>query len=295
MNKIQLTQAINTNYEKLVYINDLRDEVDNIIFENTGRRTRKPPTNLCYDEEDDLKLPIDELDNIKVVIRMVFSYSKITLRIEANSIVINDESVVYNNIILAYKWKGEKLELEDFIIAFIKMDRSLGHYKFNNTIGKFEDIRLKPKDYSILFKNVLSLNNIKTDIKSLNNITFKTNIKNININKCCLCFELTEIKTRCNHTLCYRCWENITECNRHRKRCPICTEDLNEDDEDDEDDEERDTAKKIEYDGKTYLKSNKTSIVYDYQKYVNEKEFVKIGIWNQKTNKIDLLLELKKN
>jgi len=293
MNKIQLNQAINTNYEKLVYINALRDEVDNIIFKNVG--TRKPPTNCCYDEEDDLLLPIDELDNIKVDIRMVFSYSKITLRIEANSIVINDESVVYNNIILAYKWKGEKLELEDFIIAFIKMDRSLGHYKFNNTIGKFEDIRLKPKDYSILFKNVLSLNNIKTDITSLNNISFKRNIKNININKCCLCFELTEIKTRCNHTLCYRCWENITECNRHRKRCPICTEDLNEDDEDDEDDEERDTAKKIEYDGKTYLKSNKTSIVYDYQKYVNEKEFVKIGIWNQKTNKIDLLLELKKN
>jgi hypothetical protein len=276
MNKIQLNQAINTNYEKLVYINALRDEVYKIIFENSGIKPK-----YCYDEEDDLLLPIDELDNIKVCIYMVFSYSKITLKIYAKSIWVNDEDVVYNDIILAFKHNGKKLNLEDFIIAFIQMDRSLGHYKFNNTIGKFEDIRLKPKDYSILFKNVLSLNNIKTNIKSLNNITFKKNIKNININKCCLCFELTEIKTRCNHTLCYRCWENITECNRHRKRCPICTEDLNEDD------EERDTAKKIEYDGKTYLKSNKTSIVYDYQKYVNEKEFVKIGIWNQKTNKID--------
>ena len=253
MNKIQLNQAINTNYEKLVYINALRDEVDDIIFENTGRRTRKLPTNLCYEDEDDLKLPIDELDNIKVEIYMVFSYSKITLRIAANSIVINDESVVYNDIILAYQHNGKKLDLEDFIIAFITMDRSLGHYKFNNTIGKFEDIRLKPKDFSILFKNVLSLNNIKTYIKSLNNITFEKKIKNININKCCLCFELTEIKTRCNHTFCYRWWENITECNRHRKRCPICTEDLNEDvDEDEDEDEEPDKCLKFEHHGKIY-------------------------------------------
>ena len=266
MNKIQLNQAINTNYEKLVYINALRDDVYKIIFNNSGIK----PTD-CYDEEDDLLLPIDELDNIKVCIHMIFSYSKITLKIQANSIVINDESVVYNDIILAYNPYRKKLDLEDFIIAFIIMDRSLGHYKFNNTIGKFEDIRLKPKDFSILFKNVLSLNNIKTNIKSLNNITFERNIKNININKCCLCFELTEIKTHCNHTLCYRCWENITECNRYRKRCPICTDDLNEDD------DERDTAIKIEYDGKIYLKSKKTGIIYDYQKYVNDKEFVKIG------------------
>ena len=287
MNKIQLNQAINTNYEKLVYINALRDEVDDIIFENTGRRTRKLPTNLCYEDEDDLKLPIDELDNIKVEIYMVFSYSKITLRIAANSIVINDESVVYNDIILAYQHNGKKLDLEDFIIAFITMDRILGHYKFNNTIGKFEDIRLKPKDYSILFKNVLSLNNIKTDIKSLNNITFEKKIKNININKCCLCFELTEIKTRCNHTLCYRWWENITECNRHRKRCPICTEDLNEDvDEDEDEDEEPDKCLKFEHHGKIYLKSTKTNYLYDYQKYVKEKEIVKIGIWFGKTNEI---------
>ena len=285
MNKIQLNQAINTNYEKLVYINALRDEVYKIIFENSGNR--KPPTKCCYEEEDDLLLPIDELDNIKVCIHMVFSYSKITLKIQANSIVINDESVVYNDIILAYKHNGKKLDLEDFIIAFIKMDRSLGHYKFNNTIGKFEDIRLKPKDYSILFKNVLSLNNIKTDITSLNNISFKKNIKNININKCCLCFELTEIKTRCNHTLCYRCWENITECNRHRKRCPICTEDLNEDvDEDEDEDEKPDTCLKFEHRGKIYLKSTKTNHLYDYQKYVKEKEIVKIGIWLGKTNEI---------
>ena len=100
-----------------------------------------------------------------------------------------------------------------------------------------------------------------------------------------MCFELTEIKTRCNHTLCYRCWENITECNRHRKRCPICTEDLNEDVDEDED-AEPDKAILFEYRGKIYLKSTKTNQLYDYQKYVKEKKWVNIGIWHGKNNEI---------
>ena len=54
-----------------------------------------------------------------------------------------------------------------------------------------------------------------------------------------------------------------------------------------EEEEEPDIVKKIEYEGKKYLKSKKTGIIYDYQKYVKEGEQVKIGRWNEKTNKID--------
>ena len=123
MNKIQLNQAINTNYEKLVYINALRDDVYKIIFKNSGIR----PTH-CYEHEDDLKLPIDELDNIKVEIYMEFSYSKIVLKIYAKSIWINDEAVVYNDIILAYKCFGKKLNLEDFMEI---LKRVLSHIQNN--------------------------------------------------------------------------------------------------------------------------------------------------------------------
>ena len=60
-----------------------------------------------------------------------------------------------------------------------------------------------------------------------------------------------------------------------------------EDDDDEEEDEEPDIVKKIEHDGKKYLKSKKTGIIYDFNKYVKEGEQIKVGRWNEKTNKID--------
>lgn len=54
-----------------------------------------------------------------------------------------------------------------------------------------------------------------------------------------------------------------------------------------EEDEEPDVVKKIEFEGKKYLKSKKTGIVYDYTKYVKEGDQVVIGKWNDEKNKID--------
>jgi hypothetical protein len=55
-----------------------------------------------------------------------------------------------------------------------------------------------------------------------------------------------------------------------------------------EEEEEPDVVKKIEFEGKKYLKSKKTGIVYDYEKYVNEGEQVVIGKWNENEKKIEL-------
>ena len=52
--------------------------------------------------------------------------------------------------------------------------------------------------------------------------------------------------------------------------------------------EEPDVVKKIEFEGKKYLKSKKTGIIYDYNEYVQNGEQVVVGKWNDKTNKIDL-------
>jgi len=52
-------------------------------------------------------------------------------------------------------------------------------------------------------------------------------------------------------------------------------------------DEEPDVVKKIEFEGKKYLKSKKTGIVYDYNEYVKNGEQVVVGKWNDATNKID--------
>lgn len=52
-------------------------------------------------------------------------------------------------------------------------------------------------------------------------------------------------------------------------------------------DEEPDVVKKIEFEGKKYLKSKKTGIVYDYNEYVKNGEQVVVGKWNETSNKIE--------
>ena len=48
-----------------------------------------------------------------------------------------------------------------------------------------------------------------------------------------------------------------------------------------------DVVKKIEFEGKKYLKSKKTGIVYDYEEYVKSGDQVIVGKWNDATNKLD--------
>jgi len=51
--------------------------------------------------------------------------------------------------------------------------------------------------------------------------------------------------------------------------------------------EEPDVVKKIEFEGKKYLKSKKTGIIYDYTEYVKNGDQVVVGKWNESKNKID--------
>jgi hypothetical protein len=53
-----------------------------------------------------------------------------------------------------------------------------------------------------------------------------------------------------------------------------------------EEDEEPDVVKKIEFEGKKYLKSKKTGIIYDYNEYTKNGEQVVVGKWNDASNKI---------
>ena len=54
-----------------------------------------------------------------------------------------------------------------------------------------------------------------------------------------------------------------------------------------EEDEEPDVVKKIEFEGKKYLKSRNTGIIYDYHEFVKNQEQVVVGKWNEAKNKID--------
>ena len=48
-----------------------------------------------------------------------------------------------------------------------------------------------------------------------------------------------------------------------------------------------DVVKKIEFEGKKYLKSKGTGIIYDYNEYTQNAEQVVVGKWNETKNKID--------
>jgi hypothetical protein len=52
-------------------------------------------------------------------------------------------------------------------------------------------------------------------------------------------------------------------------------------------DDEPDVVKKIEFEGKKYLKSKKTGIVYDYEQYVKHGDQVIVGKWNDASNKLE--------
>jgi hypothetical protein len=54
-----------------------------------------------------------------------------------------------------------------------------------------------------------------------------------------------------------------------------------------DDEDEQDVVKKIEVDGKKYLKSKKSGIVYDYKEYIDNNNQLVVGKWNNNTNKID--------
>jgi len=51
--------------------------------------------------------------------------------------------------------------------------------------------------------------------------------------------------------------------------------------------EEADVVKKITVDGKLYLKSKNSGVIYDYEEWINNKVVFELGKWNESANKID--------
>jgi hypothetical protein len=54
-----------------------------------------------------------------------------------------------------------------------------------------------------------------------------------------------------------------------------------------EPEEEQDVVKKFEHEGKKYLRSKKSGIIYDYKEWTQNQEQVVVGKWNESKNKID--------
>jgi hypothetical protein len=74
---------------------------------------------------------------------------------------------------------------------------------------------------------------------------------------------------------------------REAKKSKSSKKEENNEEVQEEEEEQPDVVKKIEFEGKKYLKSKNTGIIYDYLKYVKESEQIQVGKWNTQTNKID--------
>lgn len=223
MNKtnIKLTQSINENYDKLVFLNEEYETT----FNNYNKRNNsivngKLGINPWFIVHT-TRLPIDTLDKIKVDIYIKYSFSRIELEIQARTIYRNSNSLTYNALAIVH-YPTQKLELGDFVIAFVEIGKIIQYYKFNNVVGVFSDTRItKAKEMRSVFNKMFNTPNITLSVK-----------------ECCVCLDVTQITTPCNHTVCYKCWEQITPI--YKKKCPMCRGELDENDSEDDDGEEDD-------------------------------------------------------
>jgi hypothetical protein len=58
------------------------------------------------------------------------------------------------------------------------------------------------------------------------------------VRECCVCYELTKTRTRCNHYVCVECWNNLNYVDNEEERaeqpCPMCKADLSVEEDDEE-------------------------------------------------------------
>ena len=196
----------NTN-EKNNIINEIKN---NIIFKYQ---------NASYDIDDDdfqFELPICRINDIDDIIVFIiiqklndekytliirkrgipllslYDYDELLMEEQYYSIVDNVDNETDCNIC-----GHSDLSVKNMImqIDFQYLYKYLDTLKFCKYINKFDGVEY-PIDY------------INKYISKLNN--------------CCVCYELTNHKTKCNHDLCYDCHLKMFELKRNEICCPLC-------------------------------------------------------------------------
>lgn len=176
--------------------------------------TIKPSNN----EESSLKkiiLPIEEIDGVtnitcEIIIEV---YSNPT-----NRMLDNINFCVVNNF-------SKKKHLYNFLMVFnrgeIKKPENLLHFSSELLENILPKLGLHEDGLGIVDNERRLLTEIDNAFRVLN---IPENII-ISDNKCCVCYEKTNIKTICNHSLCYRCWSKIKPTKNlinDDYNCPIC-------------------------------------------------------------------------
>ena len=168
------------------------------------------------------KLPIKQLCNISVIIYLeILPTSYAGLMICSTRLLNKHYNDFQFNSLTLHEYSKEESE-RNFDVSYFthiinKLESELKTITFNKKIGEFHQS----------VKEELE-NDIENDFLNL----FKdfSNIK-LDCDVCCVCYEQTHTKTKCNHSLCFLCSENIKlepeddddEC--LILKCPICRQD----------------------------------------------------------------------
>ena len=217
-----------------------KDLVDYVYkkFLNKEIKSRKArlENEHCYNHDNKIHLKgIKSVDKMKCEVWLYVKYRAYELKLisadllEGNCDNLNDK-VYYSKDIMDYKATNEyDDELEK------KENKPLHLIKNRMRIIKRDDIEL------CIDKLIVILNNLKFNTFSGEFSENKINEKMYNIFKspnltieegeeCSVCYEKTLTKTCCNHSVCYKCMENIKleydDEGCKVKFCPMCRKDI---------------------------------------------------------------------
>ena len=179
---------------------------------------------LNVDKVDRIKFPINKIDGLKCepILLITYSYNlhtddynmTIIINIMSNNIMYNDSRIEKNYFMEKVFNKNNKLiTIIDIIEILLIMKYLFYNLKY------------------CYMSNILELN------PSLNLELFASIFDNPNIEilgeKCCVCFITTTNKTKCNHSLCFKCWEEIkpqqVELEEYEETilpCPLCRQNI---------------------------------------------------------------------
>lgn len=159
---------------------------------------------------DYIRLPIHKIDGISCLVKIVYNRTlsgcSLGFKIESSIVQIYDDDIDEYDPIDLLSWSyrignwydNTTIPQETYIEFLMKVKYLLANLKFDKLTS---ELTLKP-----------SKNQLFYDLFDCENITMDASI-------CSVCLELTNHKTFCGHSVCYRCIEGIRERKKEPAEC----------------------------------------------------------------------------
>jgi hypothetical protein len=179
---------------------------------------------LNVDKVDRIKFPINKIDGLKceTILLITYSYNlhtddynmTIIINIMSNTIMYNESTIEKNYFMeKIYNKNNKMITIIDIIEILLIMKYLFYNLKY------------------CYISNMLELNTY-INIDLFTSIFDNPNTEILG-EKCCVCFITTTNKTKCNHSLCFKCWEEIkpqqVELEEYEETilpCPLCRQNI---------------------------------------------------------------------